>query len=255
MNLSALDLGLWVASFIGQVTLIAILLIRRRWRHFPVFTTLISFNVIRDSLLFLLYRQHAWSWYANVYWSLSVLDFALQLAIIWEIARTVMRPMGYWAHDARKFFILWAVAGILLAATIALLITPPAANLAGALKVKAFVFTGFVICELCLAMLITAERYGLGWRNHVMALVTGWSVWALVSILSDGLHVYFGAELHFTALAHLTTFVYLAALCYWMIQFWQDEPARRPMPNELQTAIRNLQIKLPSEFDNSRGSE
>jgi hypothetical protein len=239
MNLSGLDLGLWAAIFIGNVVLFTILVLKRRWRHFPVFTALIAESAFRDFFLYLLYQQSAFGWYARVYWGSSILDFALQLGVIWEIARTIMRPTGLWSQEARKFFLLWAALGILLAATLAWFIAPPADNLAGSLKVKAFMFTGFVICELCLVMLITADRYGLGWRNHVMALVTGWSVWALVSILSDGLHVYFGAERYFTNLVHLPMFVYLAALCYWSFQFWLNEPPRRPMPVELQSAIRN----------------
>lgn len=255
MNLSGLDLGLWAAIFIGHAALFTILVIHKRWRHFPVFTALIGWNALNSIVLYSLYLQQAWGWYARAYWSFSILDFILQLAIIWEIARTVMRPSGQWVTNARKFFLLWSMAGILLAATLAWLISPPAANLAGSLKVKAFMFTGFVICELCIAMLITADRYGLGWRNHVMALVTGWSVWALVSILTDGLHVYFGAERHFTSLVHVPMFTYLAALIYWMIQFWQNEPPRRPMPAELETAIQGLEIKLNSTIDNLKGRE
>ena len=240
MNLSGLDLGLWVAGFLGHFTLFTILILRKRWPRFPVFTMLICMNMVKDPLMFILYRQRAWDSYTHAYWTFSVLDFILQLGVIWEIARTIMRPTGIWSQEARRFFLLWAVLGIALAATLAWFIAPPADNLAGSLKVKAFMFTGFVICELCLVMLVTAERYGLGWRNHVMALVTGWSVWALVSILSDGLHVYFGSERYFTNLTHLPMFVYLAALCYWSFQFWANEPVRRPMPVELQDAIRNF---------------
>ncbi len=239
MNLSAFDLGLWVGGFIAQIALFSILLYRGRWRRFPAFTTIIGWNILSSAVIYLLYTQHEWLWYSRVYWTYSALDFVLQLGVIWEIARTIMRPTGIWSQEARKFFLLWAVLGILLAATLAWFIAPPSDNLAGSLKVKAFMFTGFVICELCLVMLVTADRYGLGWRNHVMALVTGWSVWALVSILTDGLHVYFGSERYFTNLTHLPMFVYLAALCYWSVQFWANEPLRRPIPVELQNAINN----------------
>jgi hypothetical protein len=75
-------------------------------------------------------------------------------------------------------------------------------------------------------MLLTAKQLGLGFRNHVFALVTGWSVWVLAAMLVDLLHGYYGTHLYYDALDNLRKFAYLAALVYWMVQFWQDEPAR-----------------------------
>jgi hypothetical protein len=246
MNLSGLDLGLWATIFIGHVVLFTILLLRIRWRQFTVFTTLIGWNVVNSIVLYLFYRQSAWGWYTRAYWAFSILDFALQLGVIWEIARTIMRPTGIWSQEARRFFLLWAVLGILLAATLAWLIAPPADNLAGSLKVKAFMFTGFVICELCLVMLITADRYGLGWRNHVMALVTGWSVWALV----------------FTSALNVTSQISSICLCLFILRL-SATGASSSGTTSLPAALYRLSYKMLSEslnkvtfqFDNQRGSQ
>ena len=95
----------------------------------------------------------------------------MQLGVVWEIAQIVMRPTGTWVRDAKRQFILWGAAGILLAAALPWLVTPPAANLLHRLEVRGNLFTSLVVCELIAVVTRTSKSLGLGWRNHVMALV------------------------------------------------------------------------------------
>jgi hypothetical protein len=249
MNLSALDFALWMASFLGSATLFFILIHRRRWKEFPVFTVFIGFDGTVNTALFLIYLFCSKSWYARIYWTYSLLDFLLQLGVIWEIARIVLRPTGTWVRDARKQFILWGAAGILLAAALPWLVTPPAATLLHRWEVRGNLFTSLVICELIAVVTRTSKSLGLGWRNHVMALGNGWTVWAVVAILVDGLHSYFGAERYFRELEHVRMFAYLAVLGYWMVQFWLEEPARQPISPELRAYIQALHLRIKNDLD------
>ena len=107
MNLSAQDEALWAAGLVGNAVLFAALILRQRWRGFPVFSVLIGFYVARTVLLFAMYRYSSAIWYARVYWFAASMDFGLQLGVVWEVARIVMRPTGTWVQDARKQFFLW----------------------------------------------------------------------------------------------------------------------------------------------------
>src|ERR1039458_8081061 len=118
MNLSALDWILVAATTLGNTALFAVLIVRRRWRGFPVFTTLMGFEAILSPVLYVLFQHGFRSWYARVYWSSALIEFALQLGIVFEIARIVLRPTGTWVRDARKQFILWGATGILLARSV-----------------------------------------------------------------------------------------------------------------------------------------
>lgn len=248
MKLSALDYGLWAASFLSFAALFLILIIRRRWRKFPVFTLLVGFEVAMDGAIYLIFHRSP-VWYARIYWSYALVDEALQLGIVWETARIVMRPTGTWVRDAKRQFLLWGAAGVVIAAALPWLVKPPASNPLEILEVRAGLFTSFVICELYYVLIRTSKSLGLGWRNHVMALGNGWTIWAVTAILVDGLHSYFGAERYFRDLEHLRMFAMQAVLVYWMVQFWMEEPVRRPISPELQAYILDLHRRVKNNLD------
>jgi hypothetical protein len=249
MNLSALDFALWATGFFGNVALFTILIVKRRWREFPVFTTLIGYEAAMSAVLYLVHIHCSHAWYARIYWTYAFSDEAMQVGVVWEIARIVMRPTGTWVRDARKQFILWGAAGILFAAALPWLVTPPAATLLHRLEVRGNLFTALVVCELIAVVTRTSKNLGLGWRNHVMALGNGWTAWAVVAILVDGLHSYFGAERYFRELEHVRMFAYLAALGYWIVQFWLEEPARQPISPQLRAYILDLHQRIKNDLD------
>jgi hypothetical protein len=115
--------------------------------------------------------------------------------------------------------------------------------------VRGELFTSLVVCELIAVLTRTSQSLGLGWRNHVMALGNGWTAWAVVAILVDGLHSYFGAQLHFGALEQARMVVYLMALGYWSVQFWMEEPARQPISPELSAYIQDLHRRINNNLD------
>jgi hypothetical protein len=249
MNLSALDLILIVSTMLGNAALFAVLISRRRWQEFPVFTAFMAFDTVLNPVGYAVLQHGSLGWYARVYWSQALIDFALQLGIIFEIARIVLRPTGTWVRDARKQFILWGALGILIAAALPFLVTPPAATLLHRLEVRGDLFTSLVICELIAVVTRTSRSLGLGWRNHVMVLGNGWTAWAVAAILVDGLHSYFGAERYFSELEHARMIVYLAVLGYWAVQFWQEEPARQPISPQLSAYIQDLHRRIKKDLD------
>lgn len=249
MNLSWLDLVLWAAGALTNAALMAVLMIKRRRKDFPVFTAYIGFHAVLSPFLYLFYGQKLWVWYARVYWTSAFCDFALQLGVISEVARIALHREGSWDRDAKRQLIIWGAAGILLAAALAWFTTPPDSNLFGTLKIRAFLFTGVLVCELFVLIVRTSNRLGLGWRNHVTALVYGWSAWAFAGIAVDWLHGHFGADRYFNRLEELPRLIYLAALCYWIIQFWFDEPLSKPIPPELRESMLDLHSQIKNDLD------
>lgn len=233
MNLSSMDDVLWAASFLAFAALFCILLFRGRWRAFPVFTAFTGFHTALAIALYLLYAHGARIWYAYVYWSAELVDFGLQLGLILEMARIVLRPTGTWLRDAKRQFLLWGGAGVGIAALLAWGVSPPGLRGLEVWQVRGSLFTSLVTCELVMMMAMSATRLGLGWRSHVMALGQGLAVWSMVAVAVDGIQSFVGAAQQFATLDHVRMGVSCATLGYWAVQFWLPEPVRRPISPQM----------------------
>ena len=249
MNLSALDWILWGGVSLGQAVLLAILILRNRWREFPAFTAFAGFETVLNPTLYTVLRLGSQSLYRGTYYAAVLIEFVLELGVIWEIVahrdatdrnlgpgrQEAVHPLGRGGNPAGCRA---AVAGV-----------SPGDSLLGRLEVRGNLFTSLVVCELIAVVTRTSKSLGLGWRNHVMAVGNGWTAWAVVAILVDGLHSYFGADRYFGVLERLRTFAYLTALGYWMVQFWLEEPARQPISPELSNYIQALHRRIKLDLD------
>ncbi len=244
MDLSTIDSVLWAASLIGYVALFLVLIYRGARRQFPVFTAYVGFHALSTITLYVLYGHASRHLYAVAYWSEDVIDFCLQVALVVEIARIVLRPTGTWVKDARRKFLLWGALGGLLALALAWAAQPPAATSLDAWEIRGSLFTSMLICELFTVMIFTSQQLGLGWRNHVMALAQGWATWALIAFGVDIAHNYLGAQRAFAPLEHLEMLGYLGALVYWIVMFWLPEPVRKPLSPELRQYLIELHERM-----------
>jgi hypothetical protein len=250
MKVSLIDNVLWAASFAGTFVLFVVLLIRRRWRQFPVFTALIGYYVIENVIVYFVYR-YAPQEYKAVYWATFAIDFLLQISLIFEMARVVLRPTGTWVQDARFSFLFWGSIGALAAAALTFAIHPKSID---ALGIRAFLFTSLLFCELFLVMMFAAQRLGLVWRSHVMGLGQGLTAWVLISATVDVAHSYYGTghSIDFKMLEHVRTVSYIGAVVYWTVTFYLPEPERRPLSDEMQKYLVALHAKV--KYDSTQVS-
>lgn len=244
-----MDWILWLGGSFIEAALFAVLIYRRRWREFPAFTALYGSQGALSILMFLIYKSISNLWYRRIYFSSEILGFILELWIVWDVLRIVMRPTGTWLRDARKQFISGGAVGILLAAALAWMIAPPASNFLESLKARGDLFTDLMFCELLILMLLTAQRLGLGFRNHVFALVLGSSFLSIAAIVVDLLHDYYGDHLDFGTLENMYTLVIFPVVLYWMVQFWKDEPARRELSPDMRAYILALHERVKKDVD------
>lgn len=247
MNLTTLDNILWAAGFVGHAALLVVLLVRRRWREFPTFTCLIGYQLLVTVSLFLVSRYRSGS-YALAYWICTGGDFLFQLALILEIARVVLRPTGTWVRDARVSFITAGTVGLVIALVLCLSVKPlmPSASV---WEVRGDLFTALLTCELFLSMLYASNRLGLEWRNHVMGLAQGFTVWAFTSLVSDVTHMILGWGQQFVILDRLLMFLYLGTLVYWAVTFWLPERSRAPVSTEMREYLVALHSRVQYDLE------
>ncbi|WP_158748039.1 hypothetical protein [Acidobacterium sp. S8] len=255
MDLSVLDRILWAAGFAGNTVLLFVLLSRKRWKSFPVFTAWIGFNSLRTVALFFIYRYGSDRSYTSAYWSASCIDLAVQLGIIFEIARNVLKPGGLWIQDAKKMFSLLAVVGAAVAAVIAYFIKPTFTIPIGFWIEKGNLFSSMLIVELVVSMMFASSYLGLVKNNHVMRIGEGLAAWAAVALLSEGGYSHFVGRWQGKALDYFRTFTYLFVTIYWIISLWRPEPERRTLAPNMQAYLDNLHQQLQSELTSIRKIE
>jgi hypothetical protein len=249
MKFTTMDNLLWAAGFIGHAALLVVMVVRRRVRKFPVFTSLLAYQALKTVTLFLIWRYRSAHAYYLSYWILAPGDYAFQIALILEIARNVLRPTGTWVRDARISFLLWATIGMLVAAGMSLAVTPPGFAGLDLWSVRATVFTSLLTCEVFLAMSAAANRVGLLWGSHVMALGEGLTVWALIALLGNVVHFALGWNRDFVLFDHVVMFVYLGSLVFWMVAFWRPERQRAPLSAEMQEYLLALHRRVEYDLD------
>ncbi len=244
MHLTSLDRLLWALSFIGHCILLTVLCVRRRAASFPVFTTLISVNILRTIVLYFTLRFGSTESYFYTYWTLAIVDVALQLAIAYELATHVFQPLGVWAPDVRRSFFTLAGASVLIAFGLTWLAAPPTRTLRLAIIIRGDFFSSALMTELFVAMIALSVTLGLPWRTHVARLAQGFGIYSIFGILSDAAHSYFGSDQGndtYKLLSHLQIALYLICVTYWSISLALKEPEPRKMPEQLHEELRILQ--------------
>jgi hypothetical protein len=247
MHYSLVDTLPWAVALLVHLTLLFVLISRSRWRQFPILTTWIAFSVARSLVLFYAYIHASKYWYTLIYSIASWVDFALQLGIVLEIARIVLRPTGSWVRDARSRFAAGGIAGAAVAALLAWWVTPPASSVRLFWQIRGNLFTSLVICELFVLVSLTANRLGLGWRNHVMAVGQGLTVWSSVMLVTNALQSFLGTQRLYLPLERVRSNTYIVAVCWITVQLWRHEPERQPISSDLQEYILALHQRV--EYD------
>jgi hypothetical protein len=254
MQESRLDDILWAATFCGNLILLFVLWKRGRARSFPAFTALVAAYIARTVILVLVNRHlpHA---YRLTFWWMSVVDEALQLLVVYEIALQVFRPTGVWAQDVWKTFLGLAGIAIILAAGLTWLDTPATTDHVQAYFFRANFFSAMLMSELFVAMVALSATSGLPWKTHVARIAQGFGIYSILSVGIDILTSVLGirhATTVFIATSHLRIVTYLGCETYWIVMLWQEAPAPRELPERMRMQIYVLQRQVEHDLERIR---
>ena len=251
MHLSGLDFAFWVSAFLGHLVLFLILVFRRRVGQYPFFSALILASIARTSILYGVFRAGTAQTYYMCYWSMAILDTALQFGVLYEVASTVFRPGGPWARDVGRGW-LWLIGGALLTASLLTwLAAPIASSWQQVFVVKGSFFSAVLMSELFVGMVTLSLTAGLPWKTHVARIAQGLGMYSLLDILIETGHTLLGKEYTSPSdamLSHLRMAVYLGCLVYWIVTLWQEAPSPRALPFWLSDMLSRLGTRAATEL-------
>lgn len=244
MQLSLLARVLWASGFCELLVLLFVLLVRRRWHTFPFFTSYIVFQTLETVALYSIHRWSRGRVYFWAYWIGALLDLFLQLCVVFELTRIVLKPTGTWVRDARKMFFLLGITGAVIAAAVSFGVNPTLPSTLDNWIEKGNLFSAMLNAQLFFAMGLTSSRLGLAWRHHVMGIATGWMLWASVGLLVEAAYSYLGPNWHGFVLDNALIVSFQTATIYWIINLWLPEPRERTISPQLQRYLTGLQKHL-----------
>ncbi len=246
MNLTNVDRVLWALSLAGHAILLFVLLFRRRASSFPIFTTLIATNILRTLILYAVVQWGAPGPYFYAYWTMAIVDVALQLGITYEVATHVFQPLGVWAADVRKSFSFILSCSVLIAIVLSWLATPTSRTLRQAVVIRGEFFSSALLSELFVAMVALSVTMGLPWRSHVARLAQGLGLYSLFGIVTNAAYSFLVSgrtNVAYKSISHLQMGLYLGVLTYWTVALAMPEPEARRMPEQLHRELCALQVR------------
>jgi hypothetical protein len=234
MSLRALFGAFTALGMIAEIGLLIVLLVRRQFKIFPVFTLYIAFNLLSDlgvGALMVLYPIHV---ARSLAFALLPLQYLLELGILLEITWNVLRPVhaSLPQGSVRVFVsavVLALLGGILLAwhfGNTGNKIQDPLDLMVGLLRMLIFVATaGF------------AQLLGVGWKNKVLQLATALSFYSAVSLIVSLVERYSGRSKELDGLVSVAFTLELAFLV-WV--FTTKEVRRREFSPQMEQFLVTL---------------
>lgn len=223
MEFSSVDQFLWLCGFGCNVGLLCVLVFRSRCRVFPIFTLLITFQILSSVVLFYLFRYVGDGAYQRTDSIITTIDYMFQIALVIEIAFQVLRPNGVWIRNSRPMMFGAASFFFVLAVLLTIVIKPPNVSLAELRDIRIELLTSLLTCGIYLCLLRVANRFGLLWRSHVFSLGQGVAIWAAMACIGDVAHIATGWRCEFESFEHLRIIVYLGTLIFWTYKFSSTE--------------------------------
>lgn len=223
MVFTTLEETFWILGFAGHLLLLFVLLVRRRWRHFPVFTGMIASQVVITIILFFVSRHGTPHTYFVAYWLCATADFFLQVGLVVEIASCICQLNGVWVQSAKRGLWTWVAVGLLVAAGTCLIMRPPSVSGLDLWDLRGTLFSSLLTCMLVLSVSATANRLHLQRSGHVMALAQGLALWAAIAVAGDVLKVATGWRHDFVIFDQARLCIYLFDLAFWVFNFWRPE--------------------------------
>lgn len=195
-----------------------------------MFTVISVFELLQTITLFYLSRYALPSAYYWGFWNFAAVDFFLQILLLMEIANVSLRPKGKLLAVPILPLVSFVVAGVALAAAVSVAASPPLADAWDLWEMRTSLFTSLLMCELCVALSAYANRLGLQWKTHVLAITQGYTAWAMISVIGDAAFAATGWHRNFAIFDQIRMIVYIGVLVYWSWALFCAEQ-RKPAPD------------------------
>ena len=194
MSTQILVRHLWEAQIVVLAILMAVLLIRKNWSKFPIFSAYLTFCLTQGTVLYILLctklslyiSSRQW---IREYWIAEVIGIILGFGVIYEVFRKLLASYSALRNLANTVF-RWAFVVLVILGSMVLYVkfSPNHAHSAQAIYSNAM----FVVEEavrttevgLLLFLFMFAGAFGLHWRHSLFGIALGFGLFISIELIA-----------------------------------------------------------------------
>jgi hypothetical protein len=209
-----IQLALWIAHPVLELSLAGVMFWRRLHRTFPVFFAYLVFQVLNFLVLFPIYQSNSGMPYYYAYWISAAISLAIGFKVIHEIFLDVLRPYPN-LKDLGTMLFKWAALVMLLVAIVVTAATQPGTE---TLLDHAVIIVQRCVrviqCGLILFLLFFSRHLGVSRRQFSFGIALGFGSFACVELV--GLALISGGQIHAATVSLINTTAYSLSILTWI---------------------------------------
>lgn len=234
----SLEAIFFLLGVLTEATVLGLLLFRRAYRVFPVFTTYLAWSLINDIGEYILLGRFPGQ-ARQIYLTGAIIDAAFVFGVLIEISMSVLKPI-------RASLPRWTVVAVaILIAVVCAAIWPFSKSTGLNLldhsfrMIEQMRLTAAVVRTLFfLALAGFSQLLSLGWKDRELQVATGFGIYSLVSLFAALLHRSVAPSLEqFRLLDQIVAASYICSMAYWIFSFAQRVPERRKFTPQMQNFL------------------
>jgi hypothetical protein len=237
VSLQALFAMVGLLGLAAEIALFVLLVARRQYKDFPVFTLYIGFNLLTNlgiGLLMLVLPPHVGR---SLALSLLPLQYLLELGVLLEIAWNVLRPVHISLPAGSTRVFIGSVALALLCGTLLAWHLDGTGDKVQNFKAPLDLTFGLLRMLIFVATAGFAQLLGVGWRNKVLQLATALSFYSAVDLVVSLVQRYYGRSI---GLQRIRGVAYLLEIGFLVWAFTTKEVRRREFSPQMEQFLVTL---------------
>jgi hypothetical protein len=177
--LQSIIYDIWLSGIGVQLLLVAVLLGKKVWQRFPVFSAYVIFNLFTAGITYAMFGRGMAYFYT--FWICEAVGIVLALGVVWEVFASLFSPHLALRKLARIIFRA-TIAGLLLLAGGAIYMqSGDARGIANAVLLAAEAVR-IVEVGLIMFLFLSSSAFGLHWRQSTFGIALGLGMYAAVEL-------------------------------------------------------------------------
>jgi hypothetical protein len=237
MSLRALFAVVGILCFGAEIALPVILIVRRQYRQFPVFTLYLAYNLLSDLAIGAFVAIYSMRVGQSLQLALLPLQYLLELGVLFEIAWNVLKPVRTSLPKGAVRTFIGLVCVAILGGTFLALHGHDTSHQLDDIKRPLDLTVGLLRMLIFAVTAGFAQVLGIGWKNKVLQLATALSFYSAMDLVVTLGERHFGSS---NTLDPIKAIGYLFELSFLVWAFTTKDVRRREFSPQMEQFLVTL---------------